>query len=198
MIDRYVRHKPARQDRSEAFQRFPTWMWRNQEVDDFVRWMRAHNAKLPAQERAGFFGLDIYNMNASIRAVIDYLDKRDPEAARVARERYGCLTPWQHDPATYGRAVLTSGYSKCEARVAAMLRDVFAKEMEYRAMDEEDFLDAAQNAKLVAAADRREILPGDVSRRGGVVESARPSHVLDARGAARMARRRLQGRGLGA
>jgi erythromycin esterase-like protein len=129
-------------------------MWRNAEVEGFIEWMRAHNRELAPERRAGFFGLDMYSMNASIEAVIAYLEKTDPETARIARERYGCLTPWQHDPATYGRAMLTGGYGKCEDAVAAMLRDLFAKEMEYRAADVEDFLDAAQNARLVAAAER--------------------------------------------
>jgi erythromycin esterase-like protein len=113
-IDRYVRHKARAADTVPAFSRFPTWMWRNVEVHDFVDWLRAYNEGLNAARRVGFFGLDIYNMKASIRAVSDYLDKIDPKAARVARERYGCLTPWQHDPATYGRAMLSAGYAKCE------------------------------------------------------------------------------------
>src|SRR5581483_7074146 len=153
-IDRYVRHKPAVAEAEPAFRRFPTWMWRNAEVHAFVEWMRAHNENLAPERRAGFFGLDMYNMNASIRAVIDYLDRIDPQAARVARERYGCLTPWQKDPATYGRAVLTGSYRKCEAEVTAMLRDLFAKQMEYRARDGDDYLDAAQNARLVASAEQ--------------------------------------------
>jgi len=153
-IDRYVRHKAPRPDMEPAFRRFPTWMWRNKEVDTFIQWMRGHNEKRAPEQRAGFFGLDIYNMSASIGAVIDYLDKVDPKAARVARERYGCLTPWQRDPATYGRAALTTGYGKCEDSVAAMLHYLFAKQMQYRSKDGEDFLDAAQNARLVASAER--------------------------------------------
>ncbi len=71
--------------------------------------------------RAGFYGLDIYNMSGSIAAVLDYLERVDPQAAAVARERYGCLTPWQNEPSTYGRAVLTAGYRKCEQAVVAQL-----------------------------------------------------------------------------
>jgi erythromycin esterase-like protein len=93
-------------------------------------------------------------MNASIRAVIDYLDKTDPPSARVARERYGCLTPWQKDPATYGRAALSSGYAKCEADVVAMLRDLLNKRLEYERHDKESFFDAEQNARLVTSAER--------------------------------------------
>jgi erythromycin esterase-like protein len=81
--------------------------------------MREHNASLDEKRRAGFYGLDIYNMAASIVSVLAYLDKVDPSAAAVARERYGCLTPWQREPSTYGRAVLTESYRKCEEGVIA-------------------------------------------------------------------------------
>jgi len=94
-IDRYVRHRPARGDRAESpFQRFPTWMWRNTDIAALIEWMRKHNEKTPElSARAGFYGLDMYNMSGSISAVLEYLDKIDPDAAVVARERYGCLTP---------------------------------------------------------------------------------------------------------
>src|SRR3954451_16147477 len=81
-VDRYVRHRTARTRTEPPFQRFPTWMWRNVEVTEFIAWLRAHNEGLEPGRRTGFFGLDIYNMNASIRAVIDYLGKTDPQAAR--------------------------------------------------------------------------------------------------------------------
>ena len=152
-IDRHVRHKPARADAEPAFQRFPTWMWRNTDVDAFVAWLRAHNAGLTEERRAGFYGLDLYNLNGSIRAVIHYLDRVDPAAAAVARERYGCLTPWKSDPAGYGRMALTEGYARCEEGVVTMLRDLFARQRDYAAADGEDFLDAAQNARLIASAE---------------------------------------------
>ena len=116
-----------------VFQRFPTWMWRNREVEAFAAWLRGHNGPLPHEQRAGFYGLDLYNLNGSIRAVIDYLDRVDPEAAAVARERYACLTPWRSDPAGYGRMALTEGYARCEEGVVSMLRDIFAKRMDYAA-----------------------------------------------------------------
>jgi erythromycin esterase-like protein len=73
-------------------------MWRNTDVEAFTEWLRRHNAPLPDERRTGFYGLDLYNLNGSIRAVIDYLDQVDPEAAAIARERYSCLTPWRSDP----------------------------------------------------------------------------------------------------
>ncbi len=153
-IDRYVRHLPARPGARPAFRRFPTWMWRNTDVEAFVEWLRGHNERQPAERRAGFFGLDIYSLADSIAAVLAYLDKVDPAAAKAARERYGCLTPWQHDPAVYGRAVLSERYRACEAEMVAALRDLLAKRLEYAAHDGEQFFDAAQNARLAAAAER--------------------------------------------
>ncbi|WP_300178408.1 protein-L-isoaspartate(D-aspartate) O-methyltransferase [Bradyrhizobium sp.] len=153
-IDRYIRHKAVHVGSGPAFRRFPQWIWRNVEVANFVDWLRAHNAALHPGEHAGFFGLDIYNMNASIEAVIGYLDRFDPEAAAIAKERYGCLTPWQRDPATYGRAALTTGYAKCEQPVLLALRDLLNKQLEYGSQDRDSFLDAAQNARLVASAER--------------------------------------------
>jgi protein-L-isoaspartate(D-aspartate) O-methyltransferase len=154
-IDRYVRNRPARSGAEAPFQRFPTWMWRNTEVVAFVDWLRAHNGTLAERDRmAGFYGLDIYNMSGSIAAVLEYLDKVDPEAAAVARERYGCLTPWQKEPSTYGRAVLTAGYHKCEEMVLRQCRDLLSRKLEFAHEDGEGFLDASQNARLVASAER--------------------------------------------
>jgi protein-L-isoaspartate(D-aspartate) O-methyltransferase len=155
-IDRYVRHRRRAAGAEPPFRRFPTWMWRNTEVADFVDWLRGHNAALAPEDRARFHGLDIYNMRGSIAAVLAYLDEVDPGAARVARERYGCLTPWQNEYATYGRAVLTESYAKCEAEVVAQCRDLLGRALEYAAREREgaSFLDAAQNARLIAAAER--------------------------------------------
>jgi protein-L-isoaspartate(D-aspartate) O-methyltransferase len=151
-IDRHVRHKPFRKG-EPAFQRFPTWMWRNTDVDAFVGWLRDYNADLSMERRAGFYGLDLYNLNGSIRVVIDYLERIDPEAAAIARERYGCLTPFRNDPATYGRMALSEGYARCEKAVVAQLMDMFARSRDDAGEDSDDFLDATQNARLVANAE---------------------------------------------
>jgi erythromycin esterase-like protein len=154
-IDRYVRHAEQPPASGEPFRRFPTWMWRNREVADFVEWLREHNRAVrnPAVQ-AGFYGLDLYSMYGSIAAVLDYLDRVDPSAAQIARERYACLTPWSGDPAAYGRVALTERQRSCEGPVVAMLTDLLDRRLEYAQRDGERFLDAAQNARLVANAER--------------------------------------------
>jgi protein-L-isoaspartate(D-aspartate) O-methyltransferase len=153
-IDHYVRHRETPPSEWTAFARFPTWMWRNKEVRGFIDWLRGHNAVLKEDARIAFHGLDLYSLYASIRSVLDYLDEVDPPSAKVARLRYGCLTPWQADPATYGHAALTGRYPTCENDVVRMLKDLLDKRQAYAARDGERFLDAIQNARLVANAER--------------------------------------------
>ncbi|WP_262030242.1 erythromycin esterase family protein [Microvirga sp. Mcv34] len=153
-IDAYVRHRQAADEDDSAFQRFPTWMWRNEEVYDFVNWLRDFNKERAEDERAEFRGLDVYSLNSSIRSVLDYLDKVDPEEAREARGRYGCLSPWQSDPARYGRAVLTGQKKPCDEALLRQLQDLLDKRMDYLQADGgEEFFDAVQNAKIVHAAE---------------------------------------------
>jgi erythromycin esterase-like protein len=153
-IDAYVRHRSIPEADDAAFERFPTWMWRNEEVADFVNWMRDFNKNRPEYERAEFRGLDVYSLNSSIRAVLDYLDEVDPENAEEARARYGCLSPWQADPAQYGRAVKTGRKKPCDQALLAQLQDLLRKRLEYpRTEGSEEFFDAVQNAKIVHAAE---------------------------------------------
>jgi protein-L-isoaspartate(D-aspartate) O-methyltransferase len=153
-IDHYVRHRDTAPAEWKAFTRFPEWMWRNMEMEAFVEWLHRHNSARPYEERAAFHGLDLYSLYTSIHAVLRYLDEVDPEAARIARSRYGCLTPWESDPATYGRMALTGRYRECERDVAAMLTAMLRKRGEYVARDGERYADAVHNARVVASAER--------------------------------------------
>ena len=152
-IDRYVRHRQPRNVEFSAFERFPTWMWRNTDVDAFIRWMREHNGGLAYEQMAGFYGLDLYNLSGSIHAVIDFLDKEDPELARLAHLRYGCLEPWADNPALYGRHSLLEGYARCEVGAVQMLRDLLQKQVDCFGAECEEWLDAAANARLVKDAE---------------------------------------------
>jgi protein-L-isoaspartate(D-aspartate) O-methyltransferase len=153
-IDHYVRDRDVPPGEWQAFARFPTWMWRNRETRGFVDWLRAHNETLPRPSRVRFAGLDLYGLYNSIAEVLRYLDDVDPGAAAVARERYGCLTPWQSDPAAYGRAALSGSYRSCASDVTRMLQDLLAKRLDLARLDRERFFDAARNAALVAQAER--------------------------------------------
>lgn len=153
-IDGYVRHHGKRPRRGEAFVRFPTWMWRNVEVLAFADWLRGHNEPLPDYAKTSFCGLDVYSLSESIHSVLSYLDKVDPHEAADARWRYGCLTPWQDEPARYSRAVFHGEQSSCENSVVAQLHKLLEKRLSYLADDGEAWFDAVQNARIVHAAER--------------------------------------------
>ncbi|KAF7588456.1 hypothetical protein BBP40_005682 [Aspergillus hancockii] len=162
VIDRYVRQRPGPKANIgghstpvDPFTRFPTWMWRNREMQELVEWMRNYNAGVPDAQKAGFYGLDMYSMGTSIQAVIDYLDRVDPPAGKIARQRYGCLQPWVDDPATYGLATLR-GMEDCEVGVVQMLRELLERRLEYSedSHDGEEYHSSEQNAYLVRDAER--------------------------------------------
>ena len=153
-IDDYVRHVGSPAKEWTAFARFTTWMWRNTSVRSYVEWLQIHNENLGPNKRVGLYGLDLYSRYISIEAVLNYLEDIDPQAAIVARERYGCLSPWQKDPATYGRAAISGAYKNCEQEVVEMLKDILSKRQIYTEFDGERFLDTVQNARLITNAER--------------------------------------------
>jgi erythromycin esterase-like protein len=152
-IDRQVRHREPREGEDAAFERFPTWMWRNTDVDAFTRWLSEHNQQLDYEQMCGFYGLDLYNLSGSMRAVIDFLDKEDPETAKLARRRYGCLEPWADNPARYGAIALSEGYARCEVGVQQMMRELSQRNFDCLSAECDEWLDAAANARLVKNAE---------------------------------------------
>lgn len=152
-IDCHVRQRQAQNWHREAFERFPTWMWRNREVADFVRWLRDHNQQAGASQ-VEFRGLDVYSLAASLGEVLRYLQGVDPDAATRARQRYACLSPWQDDPASYGHQVSLFGEPSCEDAVIEQLRELLDKRLAYLQADGEGFFNAEQNARVVLAAEQ--------------------------------------------
>ncbi len=117
-INRFVRSASDDAESIQAladFKRFPAWMWRNADVLDFIGWLRTFNEGLPASDRTGFYGLDLYSLYQSIDAVIGYLDRVDPEAAKRARQRYACFESFGTDVQAYGWATSLGLTPSCEA-----------------------------------------------------------------------------------
>lgn len=171
-VNRYVRGANDDDEAVESlggFTRFPTWMWRNAEVLDFVAWMRDYNDALETgAPKAGFYGLDLYSMYASIDAVIAYLERVDPNAARLARGRYDCLSPYEHRTENYAYAIFR-GQPSCKDDVLAQLLDIQRKAASYARTDglaaEDEYFYAEQNARVVAGAETyyRTMLDEDTS-----------------------------------
>ncbi|HEX7679667.1 MAG TPA: erythromycin esterase family protein [Thermoanaerobaculia bacterium] len=161
-VNRFVRNLSDDAEPVEAlsdFKRFPTWMWRNADLLDFVGWLREYNDRMKGNaQKAGFYGVDLYSLFSSIEAVISYLDKVDAEAARRARKRYACFDHFNDDSQLYGYATTLGVAQSCEDEVVAQLVDFRKKVAEYAQRDgrippDEAFF-AEQNARLVQNAER--------------------------------------------
>jgi erythromycin esterase len=140
-------------DALHGFRRWPTWMWANEEVLDFTRWLRRHNQRLPDDHRVGFYGLDVYSLWESLREVMDYLRDHHPEHVDAAVDACRCFEPYAEDPQAYARAtrVVPSG---CEIEVVSMLSELLERHRRSQVADGRDAAFAAeQNARAAVGAE---------------------------------------------
>jgi erythromycin esterase-like protein len=137
----------------DGFKRFPTWMWCNQEVLSFVTWLHQYNQLRRADKQVGFYGLDLYSLHASMEAVIEYLKKVDPEAAKRAQHRYACFDHFGINPQNYAYATAFSQTEACENDVIQQLQELKNNSTAYQHLNgriaADEFFFAEQNAKLV-------------------------------------------------
>jgi erythromycin esterase-like protein len=171
-VNRFVRGGGGDANAVEAlgdFTRFPLWMWRNAVMPEFIEWLRDHNDKLAKAERIGFYGIDLYSLHASIRAVLEYLEKTDRPAAERARYRYSCFDHYGDDPQHYGYAASFDVSKSCEDVVVGQLTELRKRAFEYMNRDgfvaRDEYFYAEQNARLVRNAEEyyREMFRGRVS-----------------------------------
>jgi erythromycin esterase-like protein len=158
--NRYVRGIGADAFAVEAlsnFKRFPQWMWRNTAVAEFIEWLRQHNDALPKDSKAGFYGLDLYSLHSSMSAVLSFLEGVDPQAAKVARERYSCFDHFGEDTQVYGFLAASGATKSCEEQVVQQLLELQKRTREYVArnpsVSEDQVFYAEQNARLVKNAE---------------------------------------------
>lgn len=158
-INLFVRREGDDRDAIDSltgFERFPTWMWRNADVLDFIGWLRHHNDH--HRLNAGFYGLDLYSLHASIRAVLDYLDKVDPEGAKRARYRYSCFEDFGEDTQAYGYEAGFKLSKSCEDEVVSQWMEMRRRAADLAHRDGRVLADAyffaEQNALLVKNAEQ--------------------------------------------
>jgi erythromycin esterase-like protein/predicted phosphoribosyltransferase len=154
-VNRYVTHRSGEEaeEALSGFERFPSWMWHNNEVLDFIKYLHASN-QLKRQDAlpVGFYGLDLYSLHSSAEAVISYLKKIDPEAAQRARNRYSCLDPFIDDLQSYGYTTTFGITESCEREIIAQLTEMRSRAFTGAARTdsaEDEYFCARQNAKLV-------------------------------------------------
>lgn len=153
-IHRYIHGRNHPDNLEEAlaeFKHFPTWMWRNTAMLPFLKWLRDYNDRISFDQKIGFYGLDLYSLNASIQAVIQYLIKTDPHAAIEAKNRYACFDHLNVDPQMYGYLATSHAKKSCINEVIAELSEL--QHHAFKHIHEEDHFFATQNARIVKNAE---------------------------------------------
>lgn len=176
LVNRYVKgYKDAGTSVREVlktFDRWPTWMWGNWEVAALVEWLKAHNQHQSDEQKAGFFGLDVYSLWESLEAILAYLEKEDGMAVKAARKAFRCFEPYHDDPEAYARAVAFVPQG-CEDAVLEMLQKISQNAQAY-SDDPEGAFSAEQNALVAVNAEKyyRAMIRGGEQ----LLERSRPAH----------------------
>ena len=176
-VNRYIKGFAGESAESvlHAFSRWPTWMWANREIVDLAEWMREHNANLPSDKQAGFYGLDVYSLWESMHAVLEYLEKMDPELARNARRAYSCFEPYDEDAQEYARATYLVPTS-CEDEAVSILSALRSKAPEFRDDGRDAYFNAEQNALVARNA---ELYYRTMVRGGATSWNVRDHHMVE-------------------
>jgi erythromycin esterase-like protein len=153
-INRYIKGYPSAgadiRDVLKQFDRWPTWMWACWEIAALAEWLRDYNTPLRPQEKVGFYGLDVYSLWDSMKAMMDYLEKEDKIAARAVLHAIDCFEPFREDEHAYARHSLRD--YNCSEQVVAMLRAIRIR-AQHLDSDPEAAFNAEQNALIAVNAE---------------------------------------------
>lgn len=160
-VDRFVKGKEGAadspRDALHAFERWPSWMWANQQVAELVDWLRRRNDDHPPASKVGFHGLDVYSLWDSLYAVMGFLRRTDPTLLPTAWQAFRCFEPYGEDVREYAQASRFIPNS-CEDEVVALLKELQGDVQRGRSRpestgDPDDRFDAEQNALVLQNAE---------------------------------------------
>ncbi|HWJ27193.1 MAG TPA: erythromycin esterase family protein, partial [Flavisolibacter sp.] len=135
----------------KSFDRWPTWMWANWEIAALAEWLREFNKSLPNDRKVGFYGLDVYSLWDSMREMVNYLEKEDPQAAQSVRKAIQCFEPYEENEHLYARYSLTE--HSCRDQVLNLLKEVRLK-AQFLDGDREAGFNTEQNALIAVNAEK--------------------------------------------
>lgn len=155
-VNRYVKQykdaKPNARAVMEGFNRWPTWMWANEEVGELIDWLKKHNEDKPMAQRVGFYGLDVYSLWESLEEIERYLqEKGTPEQLALARKAFECFDSYDKEGQNYGVSAAFYGES-CKDDVVKLLKELHVRRVRYDE-DSEAALSAELNALVAVNAE---------------------------------------------
>ncbi|WP_100407368.1 erythromycin esterase family protein [Bacillus solitudinis] len=111
-VNRYIKGQSLEEDAKKilkTFDRWPSWMWANEEMVEFITWLRSYNDTQDDEDKIGFYGMDVYSLWESMEAVIDYLDSIGSSITSDAKKAFNCFEPYHRDAQKYGVAAALYG-----------------------------------------------------------------------------------------
>ncbi|MGZ3769293.1 MAG: erythromycin esterase family protein [Bdellovibrio sp.] len=129
----------------KQFQRWPTWMWANEETAKLVEWMKSK--KIPLH------GLDVYSLFEAMDYVTAFTSKIDPELAKSVTEQYACFSPFDRDEKAYAKYIMKFPEG-CRKEVVTNLRTLLRLRLDAFALEDPDLFNAQQCARIVANAEQ--------------------------------------------
>jgi erythromycin esterase-like protein len=133
----------------QAFNRWPTWMWSNEEVLELIEWLKKYNET--QDTKIGFYGLDVYSLWESMEAIITYLKNTESPELDQAQKAFECFEPFHRKPEQYGVSAALYG-EDCREEVLELLQGMLAKRNTHQ-NDDEANLNLVVNALVTANAE---------------------------------------------
>ncbi len=175
--DRYVMGgadaETAREVVEQAFERWPQWMWANEEFAAFLEELRLFNAENP-QRPVRVYGIDMHAVFESLDRLLELVNEDHPDQAGQIGAHLGCLRRFSPHAGQYSNAIQQGATEGCEEEIGAAVASV------RRLYDGDDVrhLSARKHARVVESgeAQYRKRVTGDDSDFWNV----RAAHMFDA------------------
>lgn len=137
----------------EHFNRWPPWMWANDETAGLVEWLKSYNEERPEGDKVGIYGMDVYSKEESINEVREYLRAQEEERFASIAALYDCFTPYSYDGGNYARAIFR-GVADCSEQVRDVVEFLRSNSDELSEECLVSYFNAKQNAIIVKNAEK--------------------------------------------
>ncbi len=137
----------------QSFQRWPRWMWANQEIVKLAEWLKEYNSDLPAEQRVGFYGMDVYSLKESAQEVRRLIKKFDDEFLLGLKGNYRCFERFDYDGFDYARAVYREGRD-CRSLTEEMVEAIKSRSTYLADKSSYDYFNLKMNAIAVKNAEK--------------------------------------------
>ena len=156
-LNRYVKHMEGAASSArevlDGLNRWPLWMWGNEEVVSLAEWLRQYNGNLPMDKRVGFYGMDVYDEWNSKEVLLEFLREDHPALYAEAEALLDCFTFARGDSWTYGRSA-AMGQANCSDQTRELLKLLESDHPDLALLSDYERLYLSQNALVIKNAEK--------------------------------------------